>query len=309
VVEEGSRRPAARSHGSRNDEALVLRLEYGLASFLLASDIEAAREQALVAAGAPLAATVLKVAHHGSRTSSTPAFLGAVGPAVAVISVGPRNPYGHPDPDVLERLAAAGAIDGAQVVALGEHVDYWDRLGWRDRFSSPAFTARQAVYVRRFNDESAYTPQIVVDGRAGLVGSDASAARRAIAKAAAAPHGMMSVVARETAAAQLTVSLTASNLPPTGGGDHADILVAITEDGLRSDVKGGENSGRALTHAAVVRRLTTIREATDAAASAETTIAVPAEWQRDHLHIVAFVQHRRDRGIVAAASVPLVERP
>src|SRR5919197_1244382 len=100
-----------------------------------------------------------------------------------------------PADQLLERLAAAGAIDGAQVVALGEHVDYWDRLGWRDRFSSPAFTARQAVYVRRFNDESAYTPQMVVDGRAGLVGSDAGAVRRAIAKAAAAPHGVMSVVA------------------------------------------------------------------------------------------------------------------
>ena len=110
VVEEGSRAPASRaSRRSRNDEAIVLRVEYGLASFLLASDIEAAREQALVASGAPLAATVLKVAHHGSRTSSTPAFLGAVGPAVAVISVGPRNPYGHPDPGVLERLTTAGA--------------------------------------------------------------------------------------------------------------------------------------------------------------------------------------------------------
>src|SRR5439155_185870 len=105
----GARRPrAAGSRRSRNDEAIVLRVEYGLASFLLASDIEAAREQALVATRSPLAATVLKVAHHGSRTSSTPAFLGAVGPAIAVISVGPRNPYGHPDPGVLERLAAAG---------------------------------------------------------------------------------------------------------------------------------------------------------------------------------------------------------
>ncbi|PYO21278.1 MAG: hypothetical protein DMD88_09535 [Candidatus Rokuibacteriota bacterium] len=109
VVDEGPRGHTHRSPRSRNDEAIVLRVEYGLASFLLASDIEAAREQALVASGAPIAATVLKVAHHGSRTSSTPAFLGAVGPAVAVISVGPRNPYGHPDPGVLERLATAGA--------------------------------------------------------------------------------------------------------------------------------------------------------------------------------------------------------
>jgi competence protein ComEC len=76
---------------------------------LLASDVEAAGEQALVASGAPLAATVLKVAHHGSRTSSTPALLDSVRPSLAVVSVGPRNPYGHPDPGVLTRLAAAGA--------------------------------------------------------------------------------------------------------------------------------------------------------------------------------------------------------
>src|SRR5436190_2076198 len=105
----GADPPPRPSRRDRNDEALVLRIEYGLASFLLASDIESAREQALVVARAPLTATVLKVAHHGSRTSSTAAFLGAVGPTIAVISVGPRNPYGHPDPGVLERLAAAGA--------------------------------------------------------------------------------------------------------------------------------------------------------------------------------------------------------
>jgi competence protein ComEC len=109
----GSRRgpgpPPYRSLESRNNEAIVLRIELGLASFLLASDIEAAREQALVASGAPLAATVLKVPHHGSRTSSTAEFLRAVRPTAAVISVGARNPYTHPDAGVLERLAAAGA--------------------------------------------------------------------------------------------------------------------------------------------------------------------------------------------------------
>lgn len=100
---------AGRAARGGNDETLVLRIEYGLASFLLASDIEAAAEQALVASRAPLQATVLKVAHHGSRTSSTPEFLRAVAPTVAVISVGGRNPYGHPDAGVLERLRTAGA--------------------------------------------------------------------------------------------------------------------------------------------------------------------------------------------------------
>lgn len=93
----------------RNDGALVLRLEYGLVSFLLASDIGAPSEAELLARGTPLAATVLKVAHHGSRTSSTAPFLAAVRPTLAVISVGARNPYGHPDPATLARLAATGA--------------------------------------------------------------------------------------------------------------------------------------------------------------------------------------------------------
>lgn len=106
---------------SRNDGAVVLRVELGAAVILLASDIEALTERRLAAAGG-LAAGVLKVAHHGSRTSSTPEFLAATRPAAAIISVGSRNSYGHPHASVLERLEAAGARvyrtdrDGALVV-------------------------------------------------------------------------------------------------------------------------------------------------------------------------------------------------
>jgi competence protein ComEC len=92
-----------------NDHALVLRVELGLAAILLASDIEAPAEHALLQSGVPLAATVLKVAHHGAATSSTPAFLAAVRPSVAVVSVGARNAYGHPAPGTLARLADIGA--------------------------------------------------------------------------------------------------------------------------------------------------------------------------------------------------------
>jgi len=97
------------SGGRRNDAALVLRIDMGLASFLLASDIGTSRERELVAEGARLDSTVLKVAHHGSRSSTGAEFLRAVGPKLAAISVGARNSYGHPDAGVMERLAAAGA--------------------------------------------------------------------------------------------------------------------------------------------------------------------------------------------------------
>jgi competence protein ComEC len=95
--------------GRRNDAALVLRIDMGLASFLLASDIGGSRERELLAAGARLDSTVLKVAHHGSRSSTGVEFLRAVNPRLAAISVGARNSYGHPDAGVLGRLAAGGA--------------------------------------------------------------------------------------------------------------------------------------------------------------------------------------------------------
>src|SRR5262249_46259890 len=121
---------------------LALRIDMGLASFLLASDITARTEDDLLRRGAPVTATVLKVAHHGARGSSTAAFLDAVHPAVAIISVGARNAYGHPSPETLTRLAAAGAAvyrtdrDGAVLLATDGRlltVSTW-ASGRRDRY-------------------------------------------------------------------------------------------------------------------------------------------------------------------------------
>jgi competence protein ComEC len=123
--------------GRRNDRATMLRIELGLASILLASDVQAAGEHALLEARVPLSATVLKVGHHGAATSSTAPFLAAVQPSVAIVSVGARNPYGHPDGGVLARLAAAGARvyrtdrDGAVLVETDGRV--LTVMGWRDR--------------------------------------------------------------------------------------------------------------------------------------------------------------------------------
>jgi competence protein ComEC len=101
--------PLATAAAGRNDAARVLRIDFGLASILLASDVERAGERALIASGAPLAAAVLKVPHHGSATSTSPELLAAVRPAIALVSVGARNPYRHPDPVVHDRLTTAGA--------------------------------------------------------------------------------------------------------------------------------------------------------------------------------------------------------
>jgi len=101
--------PTAVNGRRRNEAALVLRVDMALASFLLTSDIGAPRERELAASGARLDSMVLKVAHHGSRSSTTPEFLRSVRPRLAAISVGARNTYGHPDAGVLSRLSQAGA--------------------------------------------------------------------------------------------------------------------------------------------------------------------------------------------------------
>ena len=96
--------PPGRHHNS-NDASAVMRLDYGQISFLLTGDVEADAERRLLAtAAANLRADVLKASHHGSRTSTTPAFLAAVNPRTAAVSAGRDNPFGHPHPDVMARL-------------------------------------------------------------------------------------------------------------------------------------------------------------------------------------------------------------
>jgi competence protein ComEC len=100
--------PACAGIDDPNDHSVVIRLQFGQFSFLLTGDIEAPVEQKLVASGVSLVATVLKSPHHGSRTSSTEAFLEAVEPQVVVISVGEDNHFGHASPEVMERYAEFG---------------------------------------------------------------------------------------------------------------------------------------------------------------------------------------------------------
>ncbi len=102
--------PAAvyQNHGAPvNNDSLVLRVEFGKASVLLEGDAEAPSERAMLAAGEVNPVTLLKVGHHGSRTSTTPEFLVAAHPQMAVISVGLNNTFGHPRAEVIERMAKA----------------------------------------------------------------------------------------------------------------------------------------------------------------------------------------------------------
>jgi len=205
---------------------------------------------------------------------------------------------------VLEHLVESSGVRGAEVIALGEHVDYWDRLGWKDRFSSAALTNRQQVYGANFRLDSVYTPQMIVDGRTQLIGSDGKAVVKAIGEALRAPHAavLLSVVA---AGADIEVRVAVEQLPALGHADRAEVVVAVTEDRLTSNVTRGENRGRTLTHAAVVRSMTAIGQVAAGESSLRARVPIGADWNRDALKVVAFVQEQRGRAILGASAASL----
>jgi hypothetical protein len=201
---------------------------------------------------------------------------------------------------LLEAMLAKQPAPGALIVGLGEHVDYWNQLGWRDRFSSSAMSARQRSYAK-LGDGDLYTPQMVVDGTAAFVGTDLGAARHAIDRARSQPHGTLQVELSRASDRDLDIAVTAANMPAIEG-DRAELLVAVTEDSLRSEVKRGENAGRILTHAAVVRALTSLGDI-GVGRPVRGRIEIKSDWDANHLKIVAFAQARRGRRILATSVV------
>ncbi len=191
--------------------------------------------------------------------------------------------------DLLARLVREQPVRGVEILALSEHVDYWDSLGWRDPYSSPVFTERQRVYAARLRRGGIYTPQAVVDGRAEVVGSDEAAARSAALDAAAQPHGTLS--ARRSGNA---LHLEAK-LPPHSG---AEVLLAAVEDPPAGRVARGENAGRTLTHVRVVRELRRVGRVEQGAWSGDVELGAPAS----RLRLVAFVQERSSGRVLASAS-------
>src|SRR5712664_14725 len=214
-----------------------------------------------------------------------------------------------PADTLLIRMAEQQPIENAEVIALEEHVDYWNELGWVDPFSSREWTARQLVYAEVLGNRNAYTPQMVVDGKTEFVGSQSRKAWQAVQQAAAEQRARVTLRpgnSPDSGTENLSVSIT--RLPEAPGRDTAEVWLAITETGLHSAVKRGENAGEDLHHAAVVRSIRKIGEANtgDATAfSGDATVPLRGEWKRENLHSVVFVQTKRSRRILGAAAIPV----
>jgi hypothetical protein len=177
-----------------------------------------------------------------------------------------------------------------RVVVLSEHVDYWDHQGWKDPYSSHENTLRQEAYAQRFHTDGPYTPQMVVDGAAQFVGSDAQRAVAEITKATGRAKALVRVE-RSSAGIQVDVD---------GSPDSAGVFLVLAQDSGTSQVKAGENKGRQLHHVAMVRSL---RKIGSVKRGASFTLAVPLPASAAEQRVIVFVQEADAGPVLGAAEI------
>ena len=193
---------------------------------------------------------------------------------------------------------------GESAVAIAFHVDYWDRLGWKDRFATPAWTKRQYDSARAAKSDLVYTPQVLLQGRDlrdWQAEKRSATAIAAIARMPARADIALEITPRPGAVA---VNATA-RVPGAAHRQGAALFVALTENGLVSDVRAGENAGKRLTHDHVVRAL---QEGIAVGAAGDGTgtivLPLPAEAAKAST-IVAFVQNVETGEVLQALALPI----
>ena len=196
---------------------------------------------------------------------------------------------------VLARLEKEQPNADAEVITLALHVDYWDRLGWKDAFSSHFFSERQNGYADRFKLDSIYTPQMVVDGQKEFVGSNFGTAQSAISDAAKIQKGVVEL-SNGADAKNPGLKVKISDLPAH---ENSYVWLAIAEDNLQTNVKRGENSGKVLPHVSVVREMKLIGEIkpTDKSFETEAAFQFQPNWNKKNLKFVVFVQGKDTKKI------------
>ena len=209
---------------------------------------------------------------------------------------------------LLARLEQTQPVPGAQVVAIEEHVDYWNQLGWSDPFSSPQYRARQNDYAMAFHSNNIYTPQMVVNGQTEFVGSDMNRAYHEIGAAAQAATTLLDLATGPNSKDPDLLDLSVQVNPKAAKWRDSNVYLAVTENGLTTFVQRGENAGRTLRHSSVVRSFGVIGRVNPQGANGGqlvSTLRLPREWKRENLRAVVFVQERETFRITGASVVDL----
>jgi hypothetical protein len=202
-------------------------------------------------------------------------------------------------------------IANAQVIALEEHVDYWNELGWVDPFSGREYTERQAEYAAVLKNGNPYTPQIVVDGHTEFVGSHERTAQQAITRAAMDEKSDVSLTLEKAhKSSEQGLQVKVGKLRAAAVGDTTEVWLAVTESGLHSAVTRGENAGHDLDHASIVRllrKIGNVDQKKDAGFSRSLDISLDSRWKRANLRAVVFLQERKSRRVLGAAAANVGE--
>jgi hypothetical protein len=206
---------------------------------------------------------------------------------------------------VLERVVTAARASNSPVYALSFHVDYWNHLGWRDPYSSRAFSDRQRAYSEVLKSESIYTPQMVVGGIREFVGSDAAKAAQVIAEALQnAPAATITLRVNSGFESQGNVqcayTISGAN---QGAAQGAALYFALVHDEQPVSVKAGENAGRNLAHVGVVRSFVGVPQPNPSGGTAQ--LPFPSGVKKQGFRVIAFLQNPSTMKIFAATAVDL----
>jgi len=200
-----------------------------------------------------------------------------------------------------DRLLPQLSSTDASIISLSFHVDYWDRYGWKDPFSNALFTGRQGEYAKQFKLQSIYTPQLIINGKYELVGSNKVSAEKDISKSL-----------KENAPLQLTIDdvkrendKLSVSCHLEGDFQNCHLLAAIVQKHAEVDVKAGENLGAKLSHTNVVRSFLKLQ----AKEKMDFQLPVPVELADDRLSIdkqnwqlIIYTQRKDDLIITGAAT-------
>jgi hypothetical protein len=181
-------------------------------------------------------------------------------------------------------------------IVLTYHVDYWDRLGWKDPFSKSAYSDRQRQYAQHFNLESVYTPQAIVNGKAEFIGSNKSALWNAITNYKSSANSVIETETPLVNNQQLSVKYNYAALRP-----NENVVLELVLKNASTEVKRGENGGATLSHINIVLDIVEKNES-----SGMAVFNLPANFVKENYMVVAFVQSNRSLEISSAKKIAII---
>jgi len=184
------------------------------------------------------------------------------------------------------------------VYILAFHVDYWNRLGWKDVFSSADYSKRQNEYANWLNLQSVYTPQIVVNGKKEFVGSEEGTLRNAITAGLRTNPAATLTLNTQKGQDHITVQYRVN-----GAEKNTNLLLALVQKAAQTKVQRGENGGRTLSHVQIVRKIQNL--AINAGGNGNATIALPEGINTQDWEVIGLVQNNTNGEILAATKANL----